>query len=116
MEAHATQDGEFGQMENAIGIGEKDDDFIAIFLLETQAPASRTLSTQECNTQAGKRLRLRGGRDSRLLRLPQAESSTERHDQQGKVTMHDHRRLVFLGKPSQVPGMLALLENAILDH
>ncbi len=31
MEAYATQDGEFGQMENAIGILEKDDDLVTIF-------------------------------------------------------------------------------------
>src|SRR6266568_7195690 len=34
----------------------------------------------------------------------------------GKVTMHDDSRFGFLGKVAQVPGMLALLETAILTH
>src|SRR5260370_17039777 len=51
-----------------------------------------------------------------MLSLPQAEGSTQSHDQQGKVDMHDHGALSSLGKAAQVPGILAFLENAILDH
>ena len=45
MEADACQDRQLGQVEDAIGIPEKDDDFIAIFLLQPQAPARGPLST-----------------------------------------------------------------------
>src|SRR6266436_8686228 len=34
----------------------------------------------------------------------------------GQVAMHDHRRFGALGKLQQMPGMLALLENPILNH
>jgi hypothetical protein len=43
MEAHTRQDREFGQMEDAIGISEKDDDLVAVFLLETLTPVSRVI-------------------------------------------------------------------------
>ncbi len=48
--------------------------------------------------------------------LPQAENGTQRHDQHGKVAMDHDSGLGFLGEASQVPGMLALLENPVLNH
>jgi len=47
METHAHQDRQFGQMEDAISILEKDDDFVPIFFLQPQAPASRTLAVKQ---------------------------------------------------------------------
>ena len=97
MQTHPGQDGQFSQMEDAIGMLQKNDDLVAVFLLQTQAPASRALSTQQRGTQGGMGLCLmRWGR--RLLRLLQAEGRTERHDQQGKMAMHHDGRLGFLGK------------------
>src|SRR5512135_2945441 len=97
MQAHAGQDGQFGEMENAIGISEKDDDLVAIFFRQTQAPASRALASQQRGTQAGRGLRL-GRRGRSLLSLPQAEGATQRHDQQGKMAMHDDGGRGFLGE------------------
>ena len=114
-ETHARQDGQFGQVEDAIGIIEKDDDLVAIFLLEAQAPTRRALPTEQSCTQSRTGLSLSrwgGGR----LGLPQAEGATQGHHQQGKVAMHHDRRFRALGELAQVPGMLALLEDAILNH
>jgi len=114
-ETQASQDREFGQMEDAIGISDKDDDFVAIFFLEAQTPTRRALTTEQSRTQTGTGLGLsvRGGGS---FGLPQAEGGTQSHDQQGKIAMHDDSRFRSLGELAQVPGMLALLEDAILNH
>jgi hypothetical protein len=46
LEAQAGQDRQFGQVENAIDLTDKDDHFVAIFLLEPQAPTSGAFSLQ----------------------------------------------------------------------
>ncbi len=102
-------------MENAIDSAHKDDDFVAILLLEPQSPPRRTLSPQQRRTQSATALTLLGQSRS-LMGLPQAKGSTQGHDQQGKVAMDDDGGLRFLGEAPQVPGMLALLKNAILNH
>ena len=96
-ETQARQDREFGQMEDAIGISDKDDDFVAIFFLEAQTPTRRALTTEQSRTQTrtGLGLSVRGGGS---FGLPQAEGGTQSHDQQGKMTLHDHCGFGFLGK------------------
>ena len=47
--------------------------------------------------------------------MAQAKSSTQPHDQQGKETMHHHRGRGALGKAQEMPGVLALFENLILN-
>ena len=46
VQAHASQHREFSQVEDAVDISNKDDDFVAIFFLQPQPPASRALSLQ----------------------------------------------------------------------
>ncbi len=109
------QNGKFCEMEYPISLTDEDDDFIPIFLLQTQSPTRGAFTPQQCGTQTGTALGLLP-RSSSLLSLPQAEGGTQSHDQQGKMDMHDHGGLGSLGKAAQVPGILAFLENAILNH
>jgi len=60
MEAHAAQDREFRQMEDAIDHPEKDDDLVAIFLLQPESKACRAFSCQQRTTQTGTSLSLIG--------------------------------------------------------
>ena len=83
--------------------------------LPPQAKACHALAAQQRGTQAGIGLHLVGWSSLRLG-LPQAKGGTQPHDQQGKVTMHHHRSLDFLGELPQMPGMLALFEDAVLNH
>lgn len=71
-EAQTAQDGQFGEMENAIGIAQKDDDLVAVGFFEAQAPASGAFTTEQGSMEIGLRLGLIG-RNSRRLGLPQAE-------------------------------------------
>lgn len=52
MKAHHHQESQFGQVENALGLREKDDDLVAVLLLEPQAPACGALYEQQYGTQA----------------------------------------------------------------
>lgn len=47
------QDGQFGQMENAIGLPHKDDDLVAVGFFEAQAPARRPFPTEQGGMQIG---------------------------------------------------------------
>jgi hypothetical protein len=53
METHSRQDRQFSQVEDAIGIGEKDDDLVAILFLEAQTPARCALAAQQRRTDTG---------------------------------------------------------------
>src|SRR5713101_5667870 len=53
LQVQASQDGQFGQVENSISISLKDDDLITIFLLQALSPTSDAFSTQQGATQAG---------------------------------------------------------------
>src|SRR5579864_3756297 len=99
LEAQATQDGQFGEMKNAIGLSHKDDNLVTIFLFESLSKACRSFSAQQRRTQADTPLRLLG-RGRGLLGLPEAKGGREPYHQQGEVNMHDDRRLGFLGKPA----------------
>jgi hypothetical protein len=58
MEAHPRQDRQFCQVDNPVRISEKDDDLVAIFFLQPQAPASGALSPQPRSAQTGTGIRL----------------------------------------------------------
>ncbi len=110
-----SQDGKFGEVENPIGLADEDNDFVAVCFAQTLPPARCPFPAKQGRAQVGMDGGLRCGKQ-RALRLPQAKSGAQPHHQQGKETMDHHRCLRALGKAQEVPGMLALFEDAILNH
>jgi len=109
------QDGKFGEVENSIGLPDEDNDCVAVFFAQALPPARCPFPAKQGRAQGGMDGGLRRGKQ-RALRLPQAKSGRQSHHQQGKETMHHHRGLCALGKAQEVPGMLALFEDPILNH
>ena len=62
-----SQNGKFGEMENAIGQADEDDNLVAILLLQTLAPACGALPTKKGRTHIWHSLGLSRGN---LLSLP----------------------------------------------
>jgi len=73
------QHGKFREMEYPISLADEDDDFIPIFLLQTQSPTRGAFTPQQCGTQTGTALGLLPGSSS-LLSLPQAKGGTQGHE------------------------------------